>query len=210
MFILEIVITNSSLKILLLLYNLKKADLSIIFKLFFYSACFKSKIKNKKEGAMIIRRLLPIFAGVMLIGSQGFTAAASNAADTQSQTQAAPEQTVNDADLMAAALASENWLKLIDDHKYGESWDASSRIMQGTIKRAEWVQAMDSLRKPFGKVTSRTVLDQRTAKDPKGLPQGDYMVMFYSTNFANKQSAHELVTLFKEGGTWKVLTYQVN
>lgn len=112
--------------------------------------------------------------------------------------------------LEASAEASKKWLQLVDQGKYAESWKQSSGLMRLTIPADEWVHVLDSVRKPLGSVQSRTVADQRVAENPKGLPPGHYMVMFYKTSFSNKKDAAELITLFSEDGDWRVMTYQVN
>jgi hypothetical protein len=144
-----------------------------------------------------------VFAGIFFALSFGFLHA-QVPVDTQStQTQVNPN-------LEQSATATQTWLSLIDTGNYGQAWDSSSKLFQQTINKPQWQQLMDSSRKPLGSIRNRTVLDQRTASNPRGLPAGDYMVMFYNTAFANKPSAYELVTLMKEpDGKWRILTYQV-
>lgn len=116
----------------------------------------------------------------------------------------------SEATLQASAAASLSWLGLVDNGNYGKSWDDASTIMKLTVPKDEWITILTKIRKPKGSVRSRQVLDQRVAKDPQGLPKGDYIVMFYKTDFTGKAGAHELVTLFLEDGKWSVLTYQVD
>lgn len=107
------------------------------------------------------------------------------------------------------ANAALSWLKLIDDGHYAESWDAGSKTFQLTIGRNEWVKAMEKLRKPLGTVVQRTLLQQLPKQNPKGLPEGYYMVLVYQTNFSNRPQANELVTMQLESdGRWRTLTYQ--
>ncbi len=101
------------------------------------------------------------------------------------------------------------WLALIDSGKFGESWDAGSTTFKMTISRKEWIAALDALRKPLGAVKSRKIIDIGNAENPKGLPQGEYMVYFYETQFDNPSKTQELLTLSQErDGQWRVLTYQ--
>lgn len=111
--------------------------------------------------------------------------------------------------LQTSAAASQAWLSIVDKNKYPESWDKSSALTKLTVPKDEWVQILEKTRKPLGSVTSRQVVDQRTAIDPSGMPKGKYIVMFYKTVFSRK-TAYELVTLNEEDGQWSVLTYQVN
>lgn len=110
----------------------------------------------------------------------------------------------------AATIATQDWLNLIDKQKYAESWEKASALMKLAISQDEWIKVMNQSRKNLGSVKTREILDKRTAKNPQGLPQGDYMVMFYKTAFSHKDMAYELVTLFLEEGQWRVVTYQVN
>lgn len=106
--------------------------------------------------------------------------------------------------------AAENWLKLLDGDKYSESWDTGSLTFRLTIPKGHWISMMEKIRKPFGNVSSRKILDQRPAKDPEGLPRGDYMVIVFQTTFSHNKEGRELVTLVQESdGKWRVLTYQV-
>lgn len=121
----------------------------------------------------------------------------------------AAKETPNSA-LEAATAATQEWLDLLDKQNYANSWDKSSNLMKSAISKDEWALIMDRTRKPLGTVKSREILDKRTAKNPQGLPEGDYMVMFYKTVFSHKDMAYELVTLYLENGQWRVVTYQVN
>lgn len=115
-----------------------------------------------------------------------------------------------DGNLQASAIAAKNWLGVVDNGRYDESWNEASALMKLTVSKDEWVRIMNKTRQPLGSVRSRDVVDQRTAFNPKGLPAGSYMVMVYKTSFANKASAYELVTLFQDSGQWRVLTYQID
>lgn len=111
-------------------------------------------------------------------------------------------------DLRDSLAAAESWLKIVDSGNYGDSWSAASNTFKFTIKKDEWIKAEDKLRKPLGKLISRKMIEQRPAKNPKGLPAGDYMVIYFKTSYSNRPEANELVTLVKsDDGVWRVLTY---
>jgi len=106
--------------------------------------------------------------------------------------------------------AGERWLQLLDERKYLQSWETGSLTLRLTVPKKHWITLMESIRKPLGNLSSRRVVDQRTAKDPAGLPKGDYMVLVFKSSFSRKESVNELVTLVLESdGRWRVLTYQV-
>lgn len=136
--------------------------------------------------------------------------AVNHEADIKNAPLKTPTDSPVDGNLQAAAIASQNWVELLDKERYHDTWDQASNIMKMTITKDEWNKAMSKTRKPLGSVKTREVVDQRTAVNPKNLPAGDYMVMVYKTSFAHKASAYELVTLYLQNGQWKVLTYQVD
>lgn len=115
------------------------------------------------------------------------------------------------ANLKATAEAAEKWLRFMDAGQYGESWDAASNIFRFTIKRDEWIKAEDKLRKPFGRLISRKLMEQRPATNPRGLPEGDYMVLYYKSSFQDRPDVNELITMvLSTDGQWKVLTYHAS
>ena len=66
-------------------------------------------------------------------------------------------------------------------------------------------------RQRLGNTKTRLLKDQRLAHDPKGLPEGAYMIIEYDTSFEHVPNSAELLTLMREPtGLWKVLTYQVD
>jgi hypothetical protein len=113
--------------------------------------------------------------------------------------------------LIEALKAAEDFVRLIDQGRYAESWTRGAKLFQKTITQKEWSVALQLARQPLGAVRSRSLKDERPALDPKGLPKGPYMVVEYNTSFEKAPQSGELLTLMREAdGTWKVLTYQVN
>ncbi len=112
--------------------------------------------------------------------------------------------------LKESSEAALKWLNFVDAESYEKSWDEASKVLQLTVPRLQWVKILDQIRKPLGKQSGRKMSDQRVAKDPKGLPPGDYMVFFYNTQFVKHKDGYELLTLVHDNGKWQVMTYQVN
>ena len=118
-------------------------------------------------------------------------------------------ETVN-PELANSAEAADGWLKLLDRENYDQSWEKSSATLQLLVPKKDWRKLMEGIRKPLGEIKTREMIEQRPAKDPAGLPKGDYMVLLYKSSFSAKPTANELLTMVKESdGRWKTLTYQV-
>lgn len=113
----------------------------------------------------------------------------------------ADEKSVNDA---------KSWLAIIDKGDYAQSWQAGAVTMQLKIPQNSWVAIMTAMRKPLGEVQERSLVQENEAKDPPNLPEGDYKVLTFSTDFKNAKAAKELITMIQQSdGNWKVLTYHV-
>jgi hypothetical protein len=168
----------------------------------------KSLAKNKEclylmdiyNGGVNMKNFLRYFFAALLTTGAFSLNAAQSTLDKQTVAKyVADTQKVVDA-----------YLVLIDQGKYGESWDVSSSMMKKTMPRNEWITVMNTIHKPLGAVKSRKIIDIGTAENPKGLPAGEYMVYYYQTVFANKEKATELITLeLGYDQIWRVLTYQV-
>lgn len=111
-------------------------------------------------------------------------------------------------DLEAAKNVGQNWIKLIDDGNYSTGWDNAAVQLKTLVDKKGWDTAMKQTREPLGKVSERTLKDVRTAKNPPGIAEGDYVVLVYETKFAKRPQASELVILVKESdGSWRVMSY---
>lgn len=142
-------------------------------------------------------------------------AAPARASSTQTSSTVPTAETITTEELNAwlieSAKVAQDYVQLIDQGRYAETWTRGAKLFQKTISQGEWTTALNLARKPLGAVKSRTLKDQKPAWDPKGMPKGAYMVVDYKTSFARAPNSGELLTLMRESnGTWKVLTYQVN
>jgi hypothetical protein len=115
---------------------------------------------------------------------------------------AVPEQ---DAEAVAAA---ERFVALVDQGRYGESWETAARLFTARIARAEWERTVAGVRPPLGAVVRRTLLSTRAMTSAPGAPDGDYVVVLFASAFARKETAVETVTTLREAdGQWRVAGY---
>jgi hypothetical protein len=122
-----------------------------------------------------------------------------------------PKPALPEADAKTVApKAAEAWLATIDNGQYAQSWSQSSELFRNAITQDKWVSAMEGVRKPLGKLVSRTVISTQTATNLPGAPDGQYAVMQFNTSFASKQSAMETVTfMLEKNGQWKAAGYYI-
>ena len=110
----------------------------------------------------------------------------------------------------AAIEVSQKWLSLLNEKKYGESWDESAKIFQSAITREDWEQALNGLLTPFGKVLSRELKSAKFYTTLPGAPDGEYVVIQYKTSFENKKSTIETITpMLDKDGQWRVSGYYI-
>ena len=109
-----------------------------------------------------------------------------------------------------ALKAAEEWLVLIDAKNYGKSWDEASELFKKSITKEMWEQSIKAVRPALGDLISRSVKSAEYATSLPGAPDGEYVVIQFSTSFKNKKSAIETVTPMKDpDGKWRVSGYYI-
>jgi hypothetical protein len=105
----------------------------------------------------------------------------------------------------AAALA---WLALTDAGDYPRSWDQAAGFFQASVSKPNWIHAVGNVRQPLGSLISRKVKAVTFTRSLPGVPDGEYVVIKYDTQFEHKGSAVETVTpLLEKDGSWKISGY---
>ena len=79
------------------------------------------------------------------------------------------------------------------------------------MPQEQWVALMNSHRQPMGKLVSRKNTSRQFTRKIPGTPDGQYVVLLYSTSFEHKPAAVETVTtLLDADGRWKIVGYMVH
>jgi hypothetical protein len=108
----------------------------------------------------------------------------------------------------AAIAAAESWLGMTDANDAAGSWQAAATLFQSAATEDQWTQALSGARAPLGAVRSRTLQSAQPATSLPGAPDGEYVVLQYSTSFEHKQAATETVTPMRQpDGSWRVAGY---
>ena len=116
----------------------------------------------------------------------------------------------NDAQLRAAIGVAQQWIALVDQGQYAESWAATGRLFQSSMQQPQWVQTLTGARTPLGTVVSREVAGSEIRESLPGAPAGQYALVSFATNFQNKPDIIETVTMVDQDGEWKVVGYSAN
>ena len=112
------------------------------------------------------------------------------------------------ADAAAAVTAAEDWLALVDAGKTGESWEEAAALFKRAMTKEQWQAALSAVRAPLGKALSRKLTSKRAMTSLPGAPDGEYVVIQYTTSFENKKDAVETITPMRDpDGEWRVSGY---
>jgi hypothetical protein len=95
------------------------------------------------------------------------------------------------------------WLVLVDDKNYAQSWSEAAKAFQNRQKTDAWAAEAGTKRTPLGAVASR---DLKSID----LSRSNTAIVRYDTVFAHKAAAVETVTLIFDNGGWSVSDYSVN
>jgi Protein of unknown function (DUF4019) len=113
-------------------------------------------------------------------------------------------------DTRQAEAAARSWLGLVDAADYAQSWDAAAAYFRGSISQSQWVSRVSAVRGPLGELRSRRESSLRFTRSLPGVPEGEYIVIQFSTSFEHKAAATETVTPMKDGdGQWRVSGYYI-
>jgi hypothetical protein len=114
-----------------------------------------------------------------------------------------------DAEQAASAAASE-WLSLVDEGSYADSWQHASELFRVAVTKEQWEASLRGVRTPLGNVVSREVGSMQYVEELPGAPDGQYVVIQFKTSLEFKKSAVETVTpMIDKDGKWRVSGYYI-
>jgi hypothetical protein len=110
----------------------------------------------------------------------------------------------------AAVAAAEEWLIMVDQGKYAESWKEAAQFFKNAVNQKQLEQSLQAVRKPLGELIFREVKSKTYKTSLPGAPDGEYVVIQFETSFENKKSAIETVTpMMDNDAKWRVSGYYI-
>lgn len=126
----------------------------------------------------------------------------------------APARAESEQDKVVKSVTA--WVKIIDDGKYAESWQAGSAWFKKQVPEQQWGKLLAATRPALGKNLRREVnsvmpMKQLPVKpDGSELRDGEFLVVIFSSSFENMKDATEVVTFEKVAdGGWKADGYYI-
>jgi len=105
---------------------------------------------------------------------------------------------------------AKQWLTLVDDANYADSYKQMGAMATGKILADAWAQKIRDARGPLGAMASRSLKDVKMSKTLPGAPDGQYATIRYDSAFAHKAAAVETVVLSSGKDGWSVVGYFIN
>ena len=109
-----------------------------------------------------------------------------------------------------ATTSGQKWLTLLDKENYAESWKQAASMFRGQVEQDEWVASLKRFRQPLGTPITRSATRVDFTKTLRGAPDGEYSIIHFTTDFANKIAVTERLTLVKENGAWLAAAYAIH
>lgn len=116
-------------------------------------------------------------------------------------------QTPKVVDVSTEIAPATHWLEGVDSGKYADSWQQAGALFQENVPEALWVSKLEQVRTPLGAVQSREGVSRQVLAAIPQLPDGEYVILEFQTDFENKPRAIETVTLKKSAEQWQVIGY---
>lgn len=109
----------------------------------------------------------------------------------------------------AATAAAASWLQMLDKRDWRNAWQAASQMFRTAVPINAWMEGIPKAREPLGALTERTPADAVYKTTLEGRPDGEYVTVSFTTKYANKPEAEEVVTTVREAdGKWRVTGFQ--
>ncbi len=101
----------------------------------------------------------------------------------------------------AAARTAEDFLKLIDESRWADSYAATGAQFRQLNTLERWTKVSEKVRRPLGKLQTRNLTTNEFVPAP---PKG-YQLVKFASNYADGTNQVESVSLVWENGAWRVV-----
>src|SRR5690606_8793557 len=102
----------------------------------------------------------------------------------------------------AAEQAARQWLALVDDGAYAQSWDEAAALFRAAMPRAGWESSLTNIFSQLGRPEARELIAAKYTTSLPNAQQGEYVVIQYSAMF-NGAEMVETVTMMRDGDAWR-------
>ncbi|HEX6745789.1 MAG TPA: DUF4019 domain-containing protein [Longimicrobium sp.] len=109
-----------------------------------------------------------------------------------------------------ASAAADAWLERLDAGDVEATWERTSSLFRQLVDLSKWTQSFEQVTALFGRPLERELATSEYLESVPGAPDGNYVVLTYTTAFERKKEAIEtVVAALDDDGEWRVGGYFV-
>jgi hypothetical protein len=108
----------------------------------------------------------------------------------------------------AAQAVAEDWLVLVDDGNYEESYNQTAGVLQEKITQDVWMQQSQQKQEQLGDVQSRTFANAQFRESIPQVGDGPFVLVLFEAKY-RPATFQEIVLTTKEDGEWKIAGYNL-
>jgi hypothetical protein len=123
----------------------------------------------------------------------------------QGPTQADPHA----AEELAAERQALGFLGYLDEGRFADSYAYTGMLLRARADSEAYAAQIQKARAGAGALQARELIDAAYNTSVEGAPQGQYVILHYHSNFANRQDTVETITLALAKGYWRVDGYYI-
>jgi hypothetical protein len=123
----------------------------------------------------------------------------------QGPTQADPHA----AEELAAERQALGFLGYLDEGRFADSYAYTGMLLRARAEREAFAAQIQKARAGTGALQARELIDATYNTSVEGAPEGQYVILHYHSNFANRQDTVETITLALAKGYWRVDGYYI-
>lgn len=109
----------------------------------------------------------------------------------------------------AAIQQAEKFVSLIDNHSLKKAHESTSDLLRLSEPEDEWIIERELTEKLLGTVLDRKLASVKVRDHYLGLPDGDYMIVYFEARTERKAKAAEVLLLVKDVDNWSVCSYML-
>ncbi len=108
-----------------------------------------------------------------------------------------------------AITTAENFVIKIDSEQYKEAYSKASPLLRSLSTEEEWIKQIKPIRTILGPVSHRSIKAIKKTEAYPGLPDGQYVLVYFETEMKNKGKAAEIVLIVKTDNAWQPCSYLI-
>jgi hypothetical protein len=123
--------------------------------------------------------------------------------------QGPPQADPHAAEELAAQRQAMGFLGYLDDGRFADSYAYTGTLLRAQADRELFTSQIQKARAGTGGLQARELIDAAYNTTVEGAPEGQYVILHYHSNFANRQDTVETITLALAKGYWRVDGYYI-